>query len=149
MLIGQFEVILTQKGRLAVPARFRHELGQRLVVTKWVEGCLVVISEERLNEILTRLLGRKDLSQLSVRETERFILGSAFEIELDSQGRFVVPQILKEYGRLAGEVIFVGLGDRVEIWNRELWEKKEKVLQVEVAKYTEKLAEQISGKGGD
>jgi MraZ protein len=141
MLIGQFKVSLTQKGRLAVPARFRRELGKKLVITKWVEGCLVVISQERLNEILERLMGGRDISQLSVREIERFVLGSAFEIELDSQGRFVVPQILKEYGKIVNEAVFIGLGDRVEVWNRQSWFKKEKKLQEDAGKWTEKFSE--------
>jgi MraZ protein len=141
MLVGQYSVSLTQKGRLAVPSRLRRELGRKMVVTKWIEGCLVVISERRLEEILERLLGGRDISRLSVREIERFILGSAFEIELDSQGRFVVPQILKEYGKIKDKVVFVGLGDRIEVWNENAWLKKEKEVQEKAAKWINDVAE--------
>ncbi|MCS7092355.1 MAG: cell division/cell wall cluster transcriptional repressor MraZ, partial [Patescibacteria group bacterium] len=80
MLLGQYFVVLTQKDRLSVPSRFRGELGSKIVLTKWVEGCLLMLSLEKLNELIRNVLGTKELSLSVVRETERFLLGSAFEI---------------------------------------------------------------------
>lgn len=140
MLIGQYRAVITLKGRLAIPARFRKELGNKLVVARWLEGCLVGVTEKSLNTILEDLLGKGEISSLPVREVERFILGSAFEAELDAQGRFVIPQILKEYAGFKTNIVFVGLGNRFEVWSSEKWEEKQQVLQ----KDTSKLMEQLS-----
>lgn len=129
MLLGQYSAVLTQKDRLIVPSRFRNELGKKIIITKWVEGCLLMLSEKRLNELVAMVLGTNELSLLAVRETERFLLGSAFEAELDSQGRFVLPKVLKDYAKILSEVVFVGLDDRVEIWSKQDWTKKEVDLQ--------------------
>lgn len=157
MLLGQYCVVLTQKDRLSVPSRFRHELGGKVVVTKWVEGCLMMLSSKKLTELVEKVLGSGELSLLAVRETERFLLGSAFEVELDSQGRFVLPKMLKEYAKITGEVFFIGLGDRVEIWDKVSWQKKEDELQknamnlmIELSnvKYNKNLSQTGSGERG-
>ncbi len=75
-----------------------------------------------------------------VRETERFIFASAYEAEPDEQGRIVIPDRLTTYANLGEEVYFLGLGDRVEIWNKEVWEEKEKVVAKEAPTYIEELA---------
>lgn len=144
MLVGQYCAVITEKGRLAIPARFRREVGRKLVIAKWLEGCLVAISQARFNTIVENLIGKHEIATLSVRETERFLLGSAFEVELDAQGRFVVPAVLKDYAALTHEVVFIGLGNRFEIWSKEAWYKKESQLQQEAEKMIERLAE---GKG--
>lgn len=140
MLLGQYRVSLTHKGRLAVPFRFRRELGNRLVISRWVENCLVGVSEEGLSLILESLLGKREISSLPVREIERFILGSAFEVEFDAQGRILVPQVLQEYARLKAEVIFVGLGNRFEIWSAEDWDKKQELIKKDAVKMMEQLS---------
>lgn len=139
MLIGQYKAVITLKGRLAIPARFRHELGNILVVARWLEGCLVGVTEQGLNAILKDLIGNHEISSLPVREIERFILGSAFEAELDAQGRFVLPQILKDYAGFKNDVVFIGLGNRFEIWAGENWNKKQKLLLQDSGKIVERM----------
>ena len=139
MLVGQFGATLTEKGRLAIPARFRRELGDKIVVTKWLEGCLVALPQEKFMGMVQNLIGTEDTASLSVRETERFFLGSAFEADMDTQGRFVVPQILREYANLVDDVVFIGLGERFEIWNKKSWSEKEKLIQESADQLVEKL----------
>jgi MraZ protein len=142
MVIGQYLVKLTEKNRTALPKRFRDELGNDAIIAKWYEGCLVVVSNTGWKALLNKLTGKSDLITEPVRDTDRFILGSAFEIELDSQGRFVIPKILKDYAALEEEVIFVGLGDRVEIWNKNAWKEREVYVQENAALMVEEVSKQ-------
>ena len=125
MLIGHYFVKLTAKGRLAILARFRPEIGNKAVVARFYEKCLVLVGLPRWTELMTKSTTKGELITQPTRDVERFILGSAFEIDLDSQGRFVVPQVLRDYASISDEIVFLGLGDRVEIWNKRDWEKRE------------------------
>ncbi len=78
---------------------------------------------------------------LSVRDIDRFILGSAFELTVDDQGRVLVPEVLSEYASLKEDVVFVGLGDRIEIWSRDEWLKREKHVAIHASELMEKLVE--------
>lgn len=140
-LIGQYEVKLTDKGRLALPINFRNLIGGNAYIARWYEGCLVVVSEENWGNILGRVTARSAHLTRDVRDTDRFILGSAFEIELDDQGRFVVPKMLRDYAALSGDVIFLGLGDRLEIWDKESWIKREKIIYDSASALLERIAE--------
>jgi len=144
MLIGQYNAKIGQKGRLALPKRFREELGERVVLARWYENCLVIVDYKVWGEIL------KDFTKGSAvtrpaRDTARFLLGSAFEIELDQQGRFVIPQVLRDYALLTNEVIFAGLGDKVEIWDKGLWKEHENNILAKAAEFAESLAQKERG----
>jgi MraZ protein len=141
MLLGQYPVKVTEKGRIAIPAKFRSSLGKKLIVAKWYEGCLVIVSESKWNALLKRLTGKSEIITSPVRDTDRFILGSAFDVETDSQGRFVVPKILKKYSNLGSDAIILGLGDRLEVWNSKEWRKREEFIGKNAAEMVEKLAD--------
>jgi MraZ protein len=143
MLVGQYTVSVTEKGRIAIPFRFRSEIGLELIAAKWFEQCIVVVPIANWQELLTKVTAKAETLNVSVREIERFILGSAFEIELDSQGRFIIPKILKEYGKLDSTVVFVGLGNRIEVWNDQLWKEKEEFLQGTAGKLMEQVSRQM------
>lgn len=140
MLIGQFVSTITEKERVAFPAKFRGEIGKRIIIAKWYEGCLVAVSEKSWETLLSKIKTDVQLATMPVRETERFILGSAFEIELDSLGRFVVPKALREYAKMNKEIVFIGLSDRIEIWDKATWNKKEAFLQEHAGNFIEELA---------
>ncbi len=140
MLFGQYTQKLSEKGRTALPAKFRKEIGKEAIVARWYEGCLVVVDKENWEEILRKLTGKAELITESVRDTDRFILASAYEIKFDVQGRFVIPRLLIEYAGLTEEIVFAGLGTRIEIWNKENWEKRDKYIQDEAGELIEKLA---------
>jgi|SRR3989344_7869179 len=140
MLIGQYDSKLTDKNRIAVPKKFRQELGVSLIVARWYEGCLVLVSEGMWKKIYDKLSGATKFITKSVRDTDRFILGSAYEITADSQGRVVLNENLISYAGLEGEIVFLGLIDRVEIWSKKAWEEKEKYVAENAAEFIEELA---------
>ncbi len=141
MLIGSYSGSLGDKRRVAVPKKFLVELGDKPIVAKWYEDCLILVSATFWQVLLQRLTGGSKVVSLGVREIERFILGSAFETEPDNQGRIILPEILVEYANFTKEVIFVGLTDRVEIWAKETWDKKSMELARSTKEYIEGLAE--------
>ncbi|MBI4033041.1 MAG: division/cell wall cluster transcriptional repressor MraZ [Candidatus Blackburnbacteria bacterium] len=138
MLIGQYHTRLSGKGRTAVPVRFREELGETIVVSRWYEGSLAIFAQKAWERMLEVAVGGSLLTR-PTRETERFLLGGAYEIRLDAQGRFVIPRPLREYARLTNEVVFVGLRDRAEVWNKKDWIAKEE----DITKRAEKLIEEV------
>ena len=140
MLIGSYLGLLGEKRRTAVPKRFLDELGEKLVVAKWYDGCLVLVSEGFWEALLNRLTGGSRVASLGVRDIERFILGSAFEVIPDSQGRIIIPEILASFAGLDNELVFLGLGDRVEIWGRKVWEEKAGKIAETTRDYIENLA---------
>ncbi len=123
MIIGEYQQKLGDKNRIAFPKKFREELGNKLIMTKGYEGCLVIMSPAQWEEMVSDSVSGPFVSGL-IRDTSRFLLASASEIELDSQGRFVVPTYLKEYSELDSEGVFLGLGRWVELWGQEKWSKK-------------------------
>lgn len=141
MLIGQYDGNLGEKNRVAIPKKFRLELGETIIVAKWYEGCLVLVSQDKWQDLLDRVSGKSGYVTEPVRDTDRFILGSAFELSPDSQGRIVIPQALREYANFGGDVTFLGLRDRVEAWDKATWRKKEDELTQNAAKMMEKIAE--------
>jgi MraZ protein len=141
MLIGTFSSNLTTGRRLAIPAKFREEIGGNFIVAKWYERCLVLVSNTGWEGLLNKLTGRSQIVTAPVRDTDRFIMGSAYELAADGQGRVVLPEALVDYAKLEGEVLFMGLGDRVEIWDKGLWLKREEYISENAAKMLEELAE--------
>lgn len=139
MIIGSYPGNLNNKRRVAVPKKFINELGNKIILAKWYEGCLVLVSSEVWNQLLGRLTGGAKALGLTVRDIERFTLGSAFELEPDNQGRVVIPEILVHYAGIKVDLVFVGLIDRVEIWPREAWDDKSAQLAKVTKEYIEEL----------
>jgi MraZ protein len=125
MIIGTYSSKITTARRLAIPQKVREMLGENLIVSKWYEGCLVLISESMWQNLMSRIGSTDKIPTTAVRDTERFIMGSAYNLQTDSQGRAVLPAALTLYASLQKDVYFVGLGDRVEVWDKSTWEKHE------------------------
>lgn len=125
MLLGQQVVRIGPKNRILVPKKFREELGREIVVSYGYEGTLVLLSRKAWQVEVARSISGP-LTDKAVREEARFLLSGAEEIELDEQGRFVLPTHLKKYANIKGEVYFVGLMRWVEIWDKAKWEEKAK-----------------------
>ncbi|SRR5258708_2675517 len=139
MLIGSYIGNLGDKRRTAIPKKFLVELGEKPIVAKWYENCLILVSTEFWEKLLGRLTGETRVLRLGVRDIERFILGSAYETEPDGQGRVIIPEMLAKYANLDKDFVFVGLIDRVEIWNKEIWDKKSMELSKTTKEYIEEL----------
>ena len=140
MIIGQFNSKLTDKERVSVPKKLRDELGDELVLARWYENCLILVSSSNWKRLLKRLGGTSERITSPIRDIDRFILGLAYEVDLDRQGRFILPDLLKGYARIRNEVVFVGLLDRVEIWSVENWREYEDSIRGKAEKAIEKLA---------
>ena len=125
---------------MSIPSQFRKELGQSCILARWYEGCLVLVGEEYWNALYKRLTGGETLIVNPIRDTERFILGSAFNVIPDEQGRIVIPERLITYSGLKEDVYFIGLGEKAEIWDKNAWEGKEKEVVRDADKYLEELA---------
>ncbi len=119
MLTGEYQHSIDAKGRLNFPARLREELGERFVITKGLDGCLFVYSMEEWQDILLKL---KALPLSSSRNLQRFFSSGAAELEVDKQGRVLIPANLREYAGLDKDVVVAGVINRAEIWNKESWE---------------------------
>ncbi|MCX6706299.1 MAG: division/cell wall cluster transcriptional repressor MraZ [Candidatus Woesebacteria bacterium] len=140
MLLGTYTVTFSSKHRVAIPSQFRKDLGEKFILAKWYEGCLVLVSNDFWSALWQRLTGKEEIIVSQIRDTERFIMASAYEMELDDQGRIVIPEKLVLYAGLGEGVSFLGLGDRVEIWDEAKWSQKEKLLVSEAPKLIDKLA---------
>lgn len=122
MFMGEFNHTIDVKGRLILPAKFREELGSSFVITRGLDGCLFVYTEEEwqaLNEKLQNL----PLINKGSRQLTRFFHAGVTPCELDKQGRVLIPSSLREFARLTKDVCLIGMGKRIEIWSKEAWEE--------------------------
>lgn len=140
MLIGQYTSKLTDKDRISVPSKFREHLGEYIVAARWYENCVVIVSKENWKNLRSRLVGPKKIITSPVRDIDRFILGSAFDLSLDKQGRFVIPEVLKRHADIKSEVVFLGLGERVEVWSIDNWNALESDVQEKASQAVERIA---------
>jgi MraZ protein len=140
MFLGTYLVNVTSGKRVVIPSVFRENLDNSLVLANWYEECLVLVSKSSLNTLLTRVTGKEEMIINPVRQTEHFIFASAFDVAPDDQGRIVIPDRLVSYAKLGEQVYFLGIGDRIEIWNKEIWDEKEKLIVKEAPEYIEELS---------
>jgi len=100
-----------------------------------------MVSIEEWQQIVGQVSTGNFLSSMQ-RQTDRFLLGNAFEVEFDSQGRFIIPLKLREHAKLGKEILFVGVGNRIEIWDRLVWEKNDLYLNENIEKISQQISEQ-------
>ena len=124
MLIGEYSHTIDAKGRMIVPAKFRTELGERFIVTKGFDGCLYGYSLEEWKSIEEKIKTLPLITGKDARNFTRFFFSSAIECELDSQGRILITPNLCQYASLEKSVKVIGVGDRIEIWDEELWNEE-------------------------
>jgi MraZ protein len=141
MLIGEFEAKLTDKNRIAIPKKIREEFGEGLILSRGYEGCLILLDKSRWLD-LEDLINKGTVFSISIRDTKRFIMGGAYELELDAQGRFVLPINLKDYAQINNEIVFIAIKDWVEIWAMDIWQKK----LIDLAKNAGDIAEKLFNK---
>lgn len=138
MLIGQYEHTIDNKKRLALPAKFRGELGDKVIITKGVENCLVVYTEKEFR-IMSEKISNLTISQSEARSFTRIMLAGAMEIGLDKLGRVLIPDYLKKYAGLKKNVVICGLSNRAEIWDSEEWSSYTKKAEKGVDEIVSKL----------
>ena len=121
MFMGEFDHTTDPKGRLIVPSKFREGLGDTFVITKGLDGCLLAYDKQEW-QIVTEGLHNLSLVDKAGRQFTRFFFAGAAEIEMDKQGRILVPTDLRDYAGLEKDVVLIGMADKIEIWSKERWE---------------------------
>lgn len=122
MFMGEYSHNVDAKGRLIVPAKFREQLGDQFVVTKGVDGCLYVYSQEEWKRIEEKFR-EVNLTTKDARKFMRFFFAGAAMCEVDKQGRILIPSVLREFAGLEKDVLLAGMLDHIEIWNEERWKE--------------------------
>lgn len=120
MFMGEYNHTIDVKGRVIVPSKFREGLGEEFVVTKGLDGCLFVFPNEEWN-LFEEKLRSLPVANKDARKFARFFLAGAANMEIDKQGRILLPSVLREFAGLEKDVVLVGVSSRVEIWNKEKW----------------------------
>ena len=144
MLIGEYRHVIDDKNRLSLPAKFRRETGKKVVITSGLDSCLFIFTLKSW-ESITERLSSPDSSMLSAdsRSFNRYLLGGAVEIDVDSLGRMLIPEYLISRAKLGRNVVIVGVRARAEIWDEARWE----AYRTEVEAKADKLAEKIGQAG--
>jgi len=122
VLIGEYEHTLDVKGRLIMPAKLRDSIGENFIVTKGLDGCLFGFSKEEWTNFEEKLKSLP-LTNKNARDFVRFFLSGAIECEIDKQGRFLIASNLREYATMEKEVVIIGVGTRIEFWDKAKWKE--------------------------
>jgi MraZ protein len=138
MLIGEYTHTIDEKNRLSLPAKFRSEMGKKVVLTPGLDGCLFVFTTKQWSNI-EEGLNQSSFLQTDSRSFGRYMLGGAVEAEIDSIGRILVPDFLRERANLKAKVAVVGVSSRVEIWNDKAWSEYKKSVEKQADSLAEKL----------
>lgn len=120
MFLGEYQHTLDTKGRITVPSKFRDELGVKFVATKGLDNCIFLYPMEEWKRIEAKLHSLP-FTRADVRSFARFFFSGASELEIDKQGRTVLPNNLRDYACIDKETVIIGVGSRVEIWSTENW----------------------------
>lgn len=120
MFLGEYQHVLDEKGRVALPIKFRDRLSRGAVVTRGLDSCLFVYPAEEW-ESLAKRLAALPISQANTRAFARLMLAGAMEVGVDRQGRMLLPDYLRTYASLKRNIVVAGLYNRLELWSAESW----------------------------
>ena len=140
MIIGQYNYNLDPKKRLTIPTKFRSVLSEGAVITRGIDGCLFLYPQKQWNDLADKL-SKLPLSQSNARSFARVMLAGAMDVKVDSLGRILIPDYLKEYAKLNKSVVIAGLYDRIEIWDEDAWKKYGQTTNTQVEDMAEGLKE--------
>lgn len=140
MFIGEYSHNLDDKGRIAIPVKFRVDLKKGAVVTRGLDSCLFLYTKgewEKLAEKLAAL----PISQANSRAFSRLMLAGAMDVEVDKQGRIILPEYLRAFAHLKKEVVLAGLYNRLELWDSATWNTYKGQTEAESGSIAERMAE--------
>ena len=121
MFMGEYNHTIDAKGRLIIPAKFREVLGDEFVVTKGMDGCLFVFDNSEW-QVFAEKLRSLPMIDKEVRQFTRFFLAGAASVEVDKQGRILLPSVLRDFAGIIKDTVLIGVGRRIEIWSKDRWE---------------------------
>ena len=142
MFMGEYSHTIDTKGRLIIPSKFREELGETFVVTKGLDGCLFVFSDEEWKAFEIKLKSLP-LTNKNARQFARFFVAGATPCELEKQGRILLPATLREFAGLEKDVVLTGMLNRIEIWSKDKWNENNSLDDVAM----DEIAEQMTDLG--
>lgn len=142
MFIGEYKHNLDDKGRLAVPAKFRAILKKGAVVTKGLDNCLFLYSKEQFEKIAKKWAALP-ISQAKARAFSRNMLAGAMDLEFDNQGRITLPEYLRVFSSLKKSIVIAGLYNHLEIWDEKAWN----IYKAEAEKNSNAIAEELGDLG--
>jgi MraZ protein len=139
VFLGEFEHSIDDKGRVAIPARFREELAEGMVLTRGFDACLQAFPRHVWQQ-LSQKVSSLSLGSPEARNLRRILFSNAAEVEVDRQGRILVPQNLREYAGLAEQVVITGMDTYFELWAANRWQAVMEQLDTSGAGIAEQLA---------
>ena len=140
MFSGEYTYSIDEKKRLAVPSKFRQLLGKKAVITRGLDNCLFLYPLSVWQK-LAKKISQLPLAQADARSFARLMLGGAMEVKFDNLGRILIPDYLKNYSGLKKKIVFIGLFDRIEIWDDMEFQKYKKKTEMEAGDIAERLKE--------
>jgi MraZ protein len=140
MFMGEYQHNIDSKGRIIFPARFRELLGEKFIVTRGLDHCLFVYTQEEWQNLETRFKALP-FTKADARAFARFFFAGASECEVDRQGRVLIPPNLREHAALQKEAVIIGVSGRVEIWSRENWAKYSREANLSYEEIAEKMVD--------
>lgn len=142
MLIGEYKHTLDDKKRISLPSKFRSQVGKKVVVTHGLDGCLFIYPIKEWQKISEKL-GELGMGQADTRGFNRFMLAGASELNVDSVGRILIPEHLRDFAKVKQKVVFAGVFNRIEVWNEKSWNE----YKSQVVKNADKMAEKLGDIG--
>lgn len=142
MFIGEYYHTIDTKRRLAIPVKFRRDLGKKAVLTRGLDNCLYLYSLAEWKKLAEKL-ARLPISRSDSRAFARLMLAGAMDVSLDRLGRILIPDYLKDYAGLGKKIVLAGLYNRIEIWDGNKWESYKK----QTTKQAENIAEKMNELG--
>src|SRR5262249_37893836 len=142
MLLGEHEHSLDDKNRLTLPAKLREQLGDHVVITRGMDGCLYVYARDAWDMLAARI-GSLDGLAVDTRRMQRHFFTNATGLDLDKQGRVVIPALLLQREGIGRDVTVAGVGDHLEIWDRAAWAKQQHEGEGSAEDVAERLASRV------
>lgn len=140
MFLGSHEHTIDSKFRLTMPSKWRPELSSTVVVTRGLEGCLWIYPFAKFEEI-ARDIDRQGSQLAESRAWARYVGGESEIVDVDGQGRILIPQRLRDFAGLNGNVVVVGLVSRIEVWNPEKYQAMNAEVEANAATVSEKMGQ--------
>lgn len=138
MFIGEYTASIDDKARVNIPAKFRPNLKNKVVVTRGLDNSLVLYTLDEWKKLAEKLASLP-ISTANTRAFSRLMLAGAMDCDIDKQGRIILPGYLKEYAKISKKIVFAGLYSRIEIWSEELWNK----YKTQTERDSNEIAEQL------
>ncbi|MBI4786602.1 MAG: division/cell wall cluster transcriptional repressor MraZ [Chloroflexi bacterium] len=140
MFFGSHQHTIDDKGRLTLPAKWRSELAGGVVVTRGMDDCLFIFPKPKFEAIAVEI-DEQGIVLADMRAWSRYFLGMAADAESDKQGRILIPQNLRDFAKLDGEVVVVGVVSRIEVWNPARHKETNAKIESDVVAVAERLGQ--------